>query len=81
MGIASGAIIGGIAGGVIGGLGTLAWGLLQPSRHCPECDTALPKFGRKHARPGSGGGWICPGCGCEIDRKGRRVRRGKGRKS
>jgi hypothetical protein len=68
-----GGIIGGIAGGLAGGLIGLIWALLQPRRYCPECATPLPKIGLKCRRSFWRGGWICLGCGCEIDRKGRKV--------
>lgn len=71
--IMHGAGIGATAGVVGGGLALLLFALLIPVKRCPDCGTPLPKFGRKHARPGLWGGWICPGCGCEVDRKGNKV--------
>jgi hypothetical protein len=78
--ILDGALIGAVTGGICGVGGVLVWALLMPAKGCPECDAPLPKFGRKHARPGFWGGWICPECGCEIDRKGNKVRSKKRRK-
>jgi hypothetical protein len=72
-GVAGGAIVGGIAGGVAGGLGVMVVALLMPRRNCPECGFAFPKLGRKYARPGFQGGWICPKCKCEVDRRGNKV--------
>ena len=71
-----GGIIGGIAGGLAGGLVALIWALVQPRKYCPECDTALPKIGLKRwqcRRSLWQGGWICPGCGCEINSKGKKI--------
>jgi hypothetical protein len=70
--IISAALIGAI-GGLLGGLCVVVVGLLQPRRFCPDCGVPLPKFGWKARRPGWSGGWICPECGCEIDRKGKKV--------
>jgi hypothetical protein len=72
--ILSSAAIGGIVGAVAGGMAVLLFAILQPASHCPDCDTLLPKFGRKHARPGNRGGRTCPECGCEVDRKGNKVK-------
>jgi hypothetical protein len=72
-GLVGGAIVGAFAG-LFGGLAVLVIGLLLPQRHCPECNFAFPKMGRKYARPGFAGGWICPKCGCEVDRRGKKVR-------
>ena len=50
--------------------------LLQPQRVCPDCGKLLPKFRRpKSAREMWKGGWTCPNCGCEVDRKGRKVKK------
>jgi hypothetical protein len=68
-----GAIVGAFAG-LFGGLAVLVLGLLMPARKCPECGFVFPKFGRKYARPGFSGGWICPKCECEVDRRGNKVR-------
>ena len=69
-----GAVFGGIAGGLAAGLAVLVWVLLTPARPCPDCGTSLPKF-RKPAnrRQALWGGSTCPECGCEVDRRGRKV--------
>ena len=73
-GMIQGAIIGAIAGGVAGGLGVLLLALLGPKRVCPDCGDALPKFRRpRNWRQRLWGGWTCPNCGCEVDRKGKKV--------
>jgi hypothetical protein len=64
-----------LIGGVAGGLAVLLVGIFGPRRVCPDCGHKLPKFGK----PPTGrrtvyGGWKCPGCGCEVDRKGKKVR-------
>jgi hypothetical protein len=66
--------IGAIVGGIGGGLTVLLLALLPPARKCPECGLQLPKV----RAPGSfrqvmWGGWTCPECGCEVDRKGKKV--------
>jgi hypothetical protein len=73
-GLPVGAIIGAVAGVVGGGLAVLVYGLLQKPRVCPECGTPAPKV-RKPAnrRQMLWGGWTCPKCGCELDRRGRKV--------
>ena len=62
-----------LVGGIVGGLAVLVFALLQPQRKCPDCATLLPKF----RKPSTGtqtmwGGWTCPSCKIEIDRKGRK---------
>jgi rubredoxin len=62
-----------LIGAIAGGVAVLAFSLLQSPRKCPDCATPLPKF----RTPASGqqalaGGWTCPKCGIEIDRKGQK---------
>jgi hypothetical protein len=64
----------GLIAGLIAVAGVLLYSVLQPQRYCPDCGTPLPKFGQKYARPGWWGGWICPNCRCEIDRRGKSVK-------
>jgi hypothetical protein len=66
-------LIGGIVGGIGGGLAVLLLCLLSP-RKCPDCGESLAKF-RKPAsqRQALWGGWTCPKCGCEVDRRGHKV--------
>jgi hypothetical protein len=69
--------------GLLAGIGWCAavfmWALLRPPINCPECGKALPKFRiPKTIKQAlwSGvlwGGGVCPNCGTEIDRKGRKV--------
>jgi hypothetical protein len=63
-----------IVSGIIGGLAVLVVALVMPQMRCSECQTPLPKFGRKHARPGLWGGWICPNCKSELNRWGKKVK-------
>jgi transposase len=67
-------MMGAIIGAVVGGVAVLIIGLLAPARTCPDCGEPLPKV-RKPAnrRQMLWGGWTCPKCGCEVDRKGRKV--------
>jgi hypothetical protein len=67
------ALILGAISGVIGGGMVLLVALLRPPKHCPDCGTPLPKFGWATRRSAWSGGWICPKCRCEIDRKGRKI--------
>ena len=72
-----GAIIGAIVGGIAGGLGVLIMALVMPHRKCPDCGELFPRF-RKPANRGQAlwGGYTCAKCGCEIDRKGRKIEKG-----
>lgn len=73
-GMLNGAIMGGVIGGIVGGLAVLLLALFQKPKSCPECGTPAPKV-RKPAnrRQTLWGGWTCEECGCEMDRKGRKV--------
>jgi hypothetical protein len=47
---------------------------LFPKR-CPDCGTSLPKMRiPSSTRQALWGGWMCPDCGCEVDRRGRKAR-------
>jgi hypothetical protein len=71
--VIGGAIAGGVVGGLVGVV-ILVWALLQKRKACPECGTPMPKVRRPaNRRQMLWGGWTCPECGCEIDRRGRRV--------
>lgn len=70
----SGGLIGGIAGGIAGGMAVFLMTLLAPPKKCPECGTPAPKrYKPANRRERFWGGWTCPQCGTEVDRKGRRV--------
>ena len=74
----SGGLIGGVAGGIGGGLAVLLMTLLMPRRKCPDCGTLQPRFRRAaNSRQALWGGWSCAECGCEMDRKGRKIKRKK----
>jgi hypothetical protein len=70
-------IAGGLIGAVIGaGVGVLIVlvRLLLPAQRCPECQTPLPKIRAPQSfRQWLRGGLTCRNCGCEIDRKGRKI--------
>ncbi len=71
--IISGIIFGGIVGGISGGVAVFVWALMQSPKTCPDCDTPLPKFRRpENNQQRMWGGWTCPNCSCDIDRKGKR---------
>ncbi|HBI45576.1 MAG TPA: hypothetical protein DDY78_22395 [Planctomycetales bacterium] len=73
--IIRGGISGGVAGTVGGGLAVLLVGLLIPRKKCPDCQTLRPRFRRaaNRCQPMSGR-WTCAQCGCEVDRKGRKIK-------
>ncbi|MBN1981623.1 MAG: hypothetical protein JW795_08835 [Chitinivibrionales bacterium] len=68
--IITNALIAGLVAGVV----VLLIGLLAPAKYCPDCKKKLPKF-RKPAstKQSAFGGWTCPHCGCEINRKGEKI--------
>ncbi|MFO0969531.1 MAG: hypothetical protein U0793_28570 [Gemmataceae bacterium] len=67
-------LIAGVIGGVVGGLVVLVLALVLPPRKCPDCGEPFPRF-RKPAnrRQALWGGATCAKCGCEVDRRGRKV--------
>jgi len=76
--IIRGGIFGGVAGGIAGGLGVLLLAFLIPRKKCPDCQTLFPRFRRPANRQQSlWGGGTCAECGCEVDRKGRKIKRKK----
>ncbi len=75
--MSGGLIVGAIAGlfaGLFAGLVVLVIGLLMPRRKCPDCGEPFPRF-RKPAnrRQTLWGGGTCAKCGCEVDRRGRKI--------
>ena len=45
-----------------------------PRRKCPTCGEPLPRLRVPTSRRQLWhGGWTCPGCGCELDRQGRKM--------
>jgi hypothetical protein len=70
-------VIRGLLSGIGAGAAILTWALLRPPINCPECGKALPKFRiPKTIKQALWGGRLCPNCGTEIDRKGRKVSKG-----
>jgi len=72
------ALIGGLVGvtaGIAAGFGVFIYALVQPARHCSACGESLPRFRNKPAnlRQLLWGGWNCPNCNCQLDRRGQRV--------
>jgi hypothetical protein len=68
------AIIFGIFVGILTVVFILIWALLKPSVKCPDCGEPLPKFRKpKSRRQALLGGTTCKACGCEVDRKGRKI--------
>ncbi len=69
-----GALIGAVAGGVGSALFFGLAILVLPRRRCPDCQYLLPRFRvPKDSRQALWGGWTCPECGCQVDRKGRKI--------
>ncbi|HZS41100.1 MAG TPA: hypothetical protein VFF06_29930 [Polyangia bacterium] len=59
--------------GAIAGLVTVVVMGLVVRRKCPDCGEKLPALRRpSSAQQAVWGGWTCPKCGCEVDRKGRK---------
>jgi hypothetical protein len=72
-------VIGGAIAGAVAGVGVavvmLVVALLQKPKPCTECGTPAPRVRRPaNRRQRLWGGWTCPECGCEMDRRGRPVR-------
>lgn len=71
--IIAGGVIGAVVGAAVGLLVVLVL-LLLPAKRCPECQAPLPKFRAPQSfRQWLRGGWTCRSCGCDIDRKGRKI--------
>ena len=72
--LSGGAMIGAVAGAVGGLLAVLVVAMFMKPKPCPECGTPPPKV-RKPAnrRQMLWGGWTCSNCGCELDRRGRKI--------
>lgn len=70
------ATVGLIVGAIGGGAVVVVVALVTPRRPCADCGELLPRF-RKPAnlKQMLRGGWTCPRCGCEVDRRGQKVSR------
>jgi hypothetical protein len=69
-----GAIIGAVGGALVG-LVLVVIALLQKPKRCAECGAPVPKVRTPaNRRQMLWGGWTCRECGCEMDRRGRKVR-------
>jgi hypothetical protein len=67
-------LVGALAGGIGGGLAVLVLGLVMPRRKCPDCGEPFPRFRQPaNRRQALWGGATCARCGCEVDRRGRKV--------
>jgi hypothetical protein len=67
-----------VLGGIFGGMASLiVFGRLRltlPTLRCSECDAPRPLFPRVSSWSQLfRNGWTCPGCGCELDRTGRKL--------
>jgi hypothetical protein len=66
--------IGGAIGGVVVVLAFLVRSLVGGPVKCPNCAEPMPTIRKpKNRRQALWGGWTCPKCGCELDRRGRRI--------
>jgi hypothetical protein len=69
-----GMLIGGVAGAVAAVVAVGLIALFQKPRECPECGTPAPKVRTPaNRRELLWGGWTCPKCKCELDRRGRKL--------
>jgi hypothetical protein len=73
-GAARGTVVGAIAGAIAVGVVGLAV-LFLPVKKCPDCGRQLvPQSHRAASRQQAlRGGWTCLQCGCEVDRRGRKI--------
>jgi hypothetical protein len=64
----------GVLCGVAAGVVVVIIALLRPAKKCPGCGEPLPKFRKPaNSKQALWGGWTCPKCGCQIDRKGNKI--------
>jgi hypothetical protein len=64
-----------IVGGITGGLAVVMLGKYMPSRFCPKCNIELPRIRKpKSIKQALFGGCTCPGCGLELNRKGKMIK-------
>jgi transposase-like protein len=64
-------IISGLVAGIFGGIVVLMIAVLKKPVKCPNCGLKAPKFRKPQNRQQAlWGGWTCPNCNSEIDRKG-----------
>jgi len=67
-----------IVGAFAGVISVIIADLLKKPRVCPKCKTQMPKS--RFRKPANlhqmlWGGWTCPKCGCELDRKGNLIKK------
>ena len=68
----NGLIAGGVAAVVI-----VLIAFLMPRKHCPNCQYQLPRFrSPQSGKQAMQGGFTCPNCGTEVDRKGNIIKKG-----
>lgn len=70
------ALHGAIIGGAIGLVGGVVMLIIKMTRKqkCPDCGELLPTVGApKSGQEPMGGGQTCPKCGCQVDRKGKKI--------
>jgi hypothetical protein len=69
----------GVILGLIAGVGVMValviYALIYYRRKCPDCGGSLLSLFRipTNTRQALWGGWTCQECGCEVDRRGRKV--------
>jgi Zn finger protein HypA/HybF involved in hydrogenase expression len=68
-------LIPGLVAGLTGGGAVLLLALLKRPVKCEKCGVLLPKVRKpQNSRQALWGGYTCPQCGSELDRRGRIVR-------
>jgi hypothetical protein len=73
--VIQGAIIGGIVGGIGGGVAALVYVLAKGRAKCSECGEPMPRVRKPANRQQMlWGGWTCPECGAELDRRGNLIK-------
>jgi hypothetical protein len=69
-----GAVIGGVTAGVGVGALLLVYAIFVPRPKCPDCGEPFPMFRKPASRKQAlWGGGACARCGCEVDRRGRKI--------
>jgi hypothetical protein len=69
-----GFILATIVGIIVAPLAVIVLVLVLPQKKCPECGAPLPKLRRPtNFRQFLRGGWTCRKCGCQVDRRGRKM--------
>jgi len=64
-----------VIGALVGGISVLIFALLKKPISCPKCNTKMPRFRKpENTNQALWGGWTCPKCGTELDKKGNEIK-------